>query len=837
MVKTSKYTLYTAQENFLVGYPVTIKAQSNAPDVNLFLPNGTKIKATDHVGEEFTFELTAEQAVYGRYELRTDGGDKENRSVFFAAVSLADSLRHATSKGDEGEENRLIGFSSRLNNNIDNPPEVYVDGNITTMSFTPERFKTEETTLLEYGILFHDHLFARIAEEGWDETKTFNIKNLQFVTIPGFTFEISFGNIKASANNSGKEFASDFTQPISWNVERYNNGPAKVWPEIPDTKEERAILDSGGTVSRPDAPEPKATDFDAKIIGTKVERDGNKTNINIYFDSELDTREFGFGFDITDQWETLWSEDNKQVTLSIDYDKFPIGTIANLIIFRLKDVAGNMIPGPEYLSFSYPDEELVSVAISAIQGGTYEIPAKNQANQRAKTAWVQSAVNALIPEGNGSVATVIYDNGYKVSVTKGQITKSVTINVTMEEREESDFEPPSSYVSKPTPTPKPIPEPFSTESIWPRVEGNIGIVKIDDAMVNEMITNNITIEIKHVKNIGAYSMSLPVESLTDANGDGVLNVKTSFGTITIPSNMLSNLPETFGKEAVITIGEGDKTNLSEELQAALGDRPIIQLTVSIDGKQLDWNNPNAPVSVTLPYKPTEEELENPDNIVVWYINDNDEVITVPNGRYDVETGTVTFRTTHFSMFLVTYIEKNFNDLENVEWARKSIEALTAKDIIMTDGDSFYPSENITRADYLYALVRALNLNTAVDDNFEDVSEDMYYYNEIAIAKKLGITLGTGNNKFSPDLSITRQEMMTLTGRTLISLGKLEQPDSREVLDSYTDKSEIASYAIDSVAALVKEGLIVGSNNKIMPKNNTSRAEAAEFVYRLYNSYK
>jgi len=111
--------------------------------------------------------------------------------VFFSAVSLSDALRHATSKGDEGEENRLIGFSSILANNPIDPPEVYIDGKKTTMNFTPNRFPEEETTLLEYGIQFHDKLFARIANEGWDLSKTFNIKNLKFVTIPGFTFELS----------------------------------------------------------------------------------------------------------------------------------------------------------------------------------------------------------------------------------------------------------------------------------------------------------------------------------------------------------------------------------------------------------------------------------------------------------------------------------------------------------------------------------------------------------------------------------------------------------------------------------------------------------------------
>lgn len=63
-----------------------------------------------HEGDVFTFTLTAEQSVYGRYELRTVGTDKAAHSVYFSAVSLADALRHGTTKGDEGEENRVLGL-------------------------------------------------------------------------------------------------------------------------------------------------------------------------------------------------------------------------------------------------------------------------------------------------------------------------------------------------------------------------------------------------------------------------------------------------------------------------------------------------------------------------------------------------------------------------------------------------------------------------------------------------------------------------------------------------------------------------------------------------------
>jgi hypothetical protein len=93
-----------------------------------------------------------------------------------------------------------------------------------------------------------------------------------------------------------------------------------------------------------------------------------------------------------------------------------------------------MTPGTNYtkdFSITYPDPDitLVEAAVTAIQGGSYQIPYTKRANQAEKTAWVQAAVNALIPAGNGSSAVVTYSTGYRVSVTKGSVTQPATITV------------------------------------------------------------------------------------------------------------------------------------------------------------------------------------------------------------------------------------------------------------------------------------------------------------------------------------------------------------------------------------------------------------------------
>jgi len=79
-------------------------------------------------------------------------------------------------------------------------------------------------------------------------------------------------------------------------------------------------------------------------------------------------------------------------------------------------------------------------------------------------------------------------------------------------------------------------------------------------------------------------------------------------------------------------------------------------------------------------------------------------------------------------------------------------------------------------------------------------------------------------------------MMVLTERALRMLNKLEVQGTASDLDRFTDKSLIAAYATDSIASVVKEGLIVGSGDRLNPLGNTTRAEAAAFLHRIYNKY-
>ncbi|HHV99777.1 MAG TPA: S-layer homology domain-containing protein, partial [Clostridiaceae bacterium] len=172
---------------------------------------------------------------------------------------------------------------------------------------------------------------------------------------------------------------------------------------------------------------------------------------------------------------------------------------------------------------------------------------------------------------------------------------------------------------------------------------------------------------------------------------------------------------------------------------------------------------------------------------------------------------------------------------NYAWAKKEIEVMASKGIINgTSATTFNPSADITRADFIVLLARALGLDAEIDDNFSDVNPDAYYAKQVGIARKLGIAKGSGNNEFRPNDKIERQEMMTLIDRALKVAGKGLAAGIDADLEGFADKDMIASYATDSVAALVKSGIIKGDGTNINPLGNTTRAEAAVVIYRIYN---
>lgn len=428
----------------------------------------------------------------------------------------------------------------------------------------------------------------------------------------------------------------------------------------------------------------------------------------------------------------------------------------------------------------------------------------------------------VVPDKPGQSVTIIAGSGNDIQTAQFNIQKKSSGSNNSKE--------PSSEILKPI-----VPQPkidIKTGEVIVSLEA-INFENVFQQMPeNEDGRKTMEIQVPLVQDAKHYNVEMPSEVLADST-DKEIKINTDIGSIVLPGNMLSEEGEMSGNIS-LNFGKANKEQLDEETRNKIGDRPVIEISLEKDGNKISWSNDKTPVTITLPYIPTEEELQNPEKITVWYIDGEGNIIAVPNGRYDEETGMVIFDVTHFSTYSVVYVDKTFKDLDNHLWAKNQIAVLASKGIINgTSQNTYAPSMNITRADFITLLIKTLDLKANFTDNFDDVYESDYYYKPIGIAKALEITNGSGNNAFKPNKKITRQEMMVLAEKALTRKGMLEKADI-ESLDGYQDIDQIAAYALDSIAKLVQDGLIRGHNYRINPKDYTTRAEAAVFLYKVYN---
>jgi hypothetical protein len=333
----------------------------------------------------------------------------------------------------------------------------------------------------------------------------------------------------------------------------------------------------------------------------------------------------------------------------------------------------------------------------------------------------------------------------------------------------------------------------------------------------------------------AHTLELPAAAFSPSAEAVMIEISTPLGTVTVPNHMFRDGVQPAG-DVEFRVEQADSGGWDKALREQIGNRPAIDWSVSSGGQDLSWNNPNAPATIRIPYRPMAAERAHLEHLTIWRIDEQGRATVVPSARYDVSTGEMLFQTADTGTFAVTFVQKTFEDLGKVDWAKSAIEVMASKGIINgVSAVEFRPGASITRADFALLLVRTMGLEGVKGEAFADVEDGAYYADAVAVLRGLGITAGTGDNQFRPGAAITRQDMMVLIAKALAHANKAV-PAPAESLSGFIDADNVAGYARESVAELIHAGLVKGSNQKINPKAWTTRAETAVLMYRLYNYF-
>ena len=188
-------------------------------------------------------------------------------------------------------------------------------------------------------------------------------------------------------------------------------------------------------------------------------------------------------------------------------------------------------------------------------------------------------------------------------------------------------------------------------------------------------------------------------------------------------------------------------------------------------------------------------------------SDGKYTFTMPEGKVTV--------TPTFSKIEDTKPSKNgFDDVASSDWFADAVKYVSDKGLMSgTGSDKFAPSATTTRAMLMTVLARYAG---------EDTTGGAAWYEKgMEWAKAKGVSDGT-----NPNANITREQLVTMLYRYAGS------PKADGKLDSFSDSASVSTYAADAMQWAVANGIVNGSNGKLNPQNNATRAEVAAILMRF-----
>ena len=173
---------------------------------------------------------------------------------------------------------------------------------------------------------------------------------------------------------------------------------------------------------------------------------------------------------------------------------------------------------------------------------------------------------------------------------------------------------------------------------------------------------------------------------------------------------------------------------------------------------------------------------------------------------------------------------SFSDMSNYSSYAGSVGLMTNLGIINGVGNNkFNPTGTVTRGEWITMLYRAAG-SPAVYSSVSFTDVPSWCKDAVQWAVQNGITDGIGNNKFGPDMTLDRMQIVTFMYR----FAKLQGMDvsSTLYLSAYTDGNTVDAWAQPAMKWALQKGYLDPVGGKIQPKGTMTRVMVADCLARL-----
>lgn len=375
------------------------------------------------------------------------------------------------------------------------------------------------------------------------------------------------------------------------------------------------------------------------------------------------------------------------------------------------------------------------------------------------------------------------------------------------------------------------------------------IVTVDADVLNEKIQDsakNASVIIPVSSHSDTLLVQLDGQSVTDMrNKEMVLELKTDEISYRIPAIDI-NIQEIMALwdqqvqlsdiKVTITIAKVNPKQLQEIQQVAsengfgvVGSPMDFVINVSYQGRTQE-------ISRFSQFVPREIEISREDakKVTTAVVYESDGTVRhVPTFIYGKDNKWyVKINSRTNSTYVLIESDVDFKDTKGKWYETAVIEMASRKIINGVKANLFEGERSITRAEFASIIVSALGLPLENAVDFSDVSSTEWYSKPIATAVKYGLVEGTGDGKFNPNQSITREEAMIGIQKAAKLTSFPTYTNTRNLQEEFNDLENISAWAREAVVWNLNNTLMTGTNGKVRPKDSMTRAEVAAVVLRL-----
>lgn len=175
----------------------------------------------------------------------------------------------------------------------------------------------------------------------------------------------------------------------------------------------------------------------------------------------------------------------------------------------------------------------------------------------------------------------------------------------------------------------------------------------------------------------------------------------------------------------------------------------------------------------------------------------------------------------------------FTDVASGSWYYDSVAYVYEQGLMGGTGEGRFSPDLTTSRAMIVTILYRLEGSPAVSGgaSFADVTAGQWHSDGVAWASANGIVTGYSNGSFGPDDTITREQMAAILYRYARYKGY--DLSAQAALDGYADAAQVSAYAADAMKWAVGSGLITGtSGTTLSPAGSATRAQAAVILARF-----